>query len=402
MLKSIALKNFQCHGDKSFDLHPGVNVFCGKSGQGKSAGAIRPIKWVVFNRPSGEAFRKWGTKETEVTLVVDTQGGNAPDVTVSRLKSDKDNLYKVGDKELRAFGQKVPEEVSALLNMGDLNFAFQHDPLFLLASSPTEVARILNELAGLDQIDEVYGRMGKLLHADRQEVARWKGLKSTHQQALAEYEKLDELEGSVVALTELQNSLNTTESQAYRLEALVAESTQIKAQLIPAELIKDLADRVLRAESARKIVEDKEQQIASLGSLAAEFADLQTHLVPEAELNQLATQVDGAIAKYQSYQAVKADLTRLEEAASYFASLSSKYKETQPLLIALQNRTQLIGDLGTRADSLTKDSSALDSLYKRWAIVNSKLEQVETKLGKLHQSWDEVKGEFCPLCGKEW
>jgi len=155
MIKELRLQNFQSHKDTVLEFHPGVNVVAGSSNSGKST-VLRAINWLLYNRPSGDAFvSHWarnakGNQEldTSVTMITDR-------VTIERKKSKTTkNTYSIDDKMLEAIGLDIPEEVSSALNMGEVNTQRQHDAPFLLSESPGEVARFFNKIVHFDAIDQ--------------------------------------------------------------------------------------------------------------------------------------------------------------------------------------------------------------------------------------------------------
>ena len=149
IIEQVIIKNYQSHVDTTIDLHPGVNVFFGSTGNGKSS-IIRVCRWVVENRPIGSKHRTRQSTETFGTL----QFSN--NETITRLQTDTKNQYILSGvkKPLKTVRTDVPEAVSARHNIGPDNFQIQKDSYFLLDLSPGQVAKKLNKLAGLSQIDD--------------------------------------------------------------------------------------------------------------------------------------------------------------------------------------------------------------------------------------------------------
>jgi exonuclease SbcC len=147
-LERLILRNFQSHDKLVVDFDPKVTVVVGPSDVGKSA-IIRALRWVATNKPGGDAFIKEGTKVTTVTLTVD---GHRID---RRRAIGGDNVYRLDEDELRAFGADVPAPVSDLLRMSEVNFQNQHDTPFWFAESSGEVSRRLNAVVDLSTIDEL-------------------------------------------------------------------------------------------------------------------------------------------------------------------------------------------------------------------------------------------------------
>lgn len=144
MLERLRLENFQCHTKTTVDLAP-ITVVVGPSDVGKSA-VIRAIRWVMTNKPLGDAFIRHGEKSVTVRLKVDGQ-------TITRSKGSE-NLYKLGEKEFKAFKDQPPTDVTELLNLCDDNFQSQMDPPFWFTLTAGEVARQINRIVDLGIIDE--------------------------------------------------------------------------------------------------------------------------------------------------------------------------------------------------------------------------------------------------------
>jgi hypothetical protein len=149
MIEQIHVKNFESHEDSVFDLSPGVNAIVGDSHVGKSA-IRRLLHWLNTNRPLGSDFIKKGTKRTYARLQFD-------DGVLTRTKTAKTGTYELDSEPdpLTAFGQGVPEQVTGLIRMSDVNFQTQHGSFFLLQDSPGNVASYLRSVTGLDDLTTV-------------------------------------------------------------------------------------------------------------------------------------------------------------------------------------------------------------------------------------------------------
>jgi AAA15 family ATPase/GTPase len=154
MIETLRLENFQAHDETILQLHPGVNVIAGSSNSGKSS-ILRALNWLIYNRPSGEAFvSHWARdakgnqkQDTSITAII------AGIPFVRKKSKTTGNSYHIADKTLEAVGLDVPEEISTALNMSEVNTQRQHDSPFLLSESPGEVARFFNKIVHFDAID---------------------------------------------------------------------------------------------------------------------------------------------------------------------------------------------------------------------------------------------------------
>lgn len=153
MIEYIQLRNFQSHKETEMEFHPGVNAIVGESDNGKSA-IMRAFYWLAFGKPAGDSFRRHGAKnDTEVTIETDThqiariRGNTINKYIATTFDEDVDGVSHTG------FGQNVPEPISTILNVNEINFMRQLDPPFLFSKTAGEVAQYLNRLINLDVID---------------------------------------------------------------------------------------------------------------------------------------------------------------------------------------------------------------------------------------------------------
>lgn len=143
MLSSITLTNFQSHGDTTIRLSPRLTAILGRSDSGKTA-VVRALEWLRTNRPRGVGIIRQGQKECEVVVV-------ANEHEVRRRKSTgKTNEYGVDDQTFSVVGLDVPEAVSSVLNLDDVNVQTQIESHYLILSPPTQIASAINTTCGLD------------------------------------------------------------------------------------------------------------------------------------------------------------------------------------------------------------------------------------------------------------
>ena len=228
MIKELSLTNFQSHKDSSLQLSEGVNVIVGASDSGKTA-IIRALRWLITNKPAGDAFRStWGCK-TEVELFTD-------DAHVVRSR-DKENEYVLGDMHFKAFSTETPKEITDALNFSDINLQSQLDAPFLLSQSPGEVASFFNRVAHLESIDKGTSNVNSAVreltadikYKSEQEVKLIEDLKTYEHIDIYEYdvEVLEAWDKEKVVLANSVNKLHAATS-SYRLtDANLKEKSEI-------------------------------------------------------------------------------------------------------------------------------------------------------------------------------
>ena len=239
MITKISIKNFQKHESLQFEVHPNITAIVGQTNAGKTA-IMRAINWVVFNKPSGEAFRRWGSASTEVTIF--TEEGS-----VTRFRDNSKNGYvlRVGEQEQVFTGLGlgvVPEAVQAFLGLEPLNFQHQMDPPFLICESGGEIARQLNAIANLGLIDTVLQDLGRLKTQASSKLREAKGALQTIlttlgrmdwiEKAEVELEELEALENKVTVNRKQQDALVTALN---RMDEVQAKADRAKAAISPLE-----------------------------------------------------------------------------------------------------------------------------------------------------------------------
>ena len=153
-IESIEFQNFQGHIFSTLVLDKGLNVISGRSHAGKSS-IIRGVKWILENRPLGDAFRRRSAPSDQT---VSAAMSFSEDSCVSRERNSEKgvNQYTISglDEPLKAVKTDVPDEVKSVARLGPENLQSQGDKYFLIGKSPGQVASEINRVVGLDIIDK--------------------------------------------------------------------------------------------------------------------------------------------------------------------------------------------------------------------------------------------------------
>ncbi len=280
MIKVLALKNFQGHSKTKLTLHPGINILCGPSDAGKSS-VLRMLELVTTNRPAGDAYRKTGTDHT-AGGVVTTEG------SVLREKSKTKNQYRIGAETYKALQSSVPEEVTKLLNLGPENIQSQSELYFLLNETPGKVAKKLNEVVGLDEMDTAQQDINsrtKKINAERKFVDKELGTHTAYLESLEYVPEADEaLKGIQVSLRETRG----VEGNIETLEELLAHISVLDSDPdFPEEESKEVI-QVIEQMLRRK--KNLSTQGITLNNLLLDIQKVKIQEVPE--LNAVSLQED--------------------------------------------------------------------------------------------------------------
>jgi chromosome segregation ATPase len=158
MLKSIHIKNFENHKDSTLNLSSGVNIIIGDNDTGKSA-ILRSIEQHSLN-PVGDDYRSNFVSDKEETVIEIKTDKDDP---IKKIRSKYKNQYQINnEKPLESFGKgKIPDKIKSLLNIEGINIQPQKEPAFLLTSNSGQIAKYLNQIVNLEEIDESLSFMRK-------------------------------------------------------------------------------------------------------------------------------------------------------------------------------------------------------------------------------------------------
>lgn len=343
MFKELIIKNFQSHKESKLEFSKGVNIIVGSSDSGKTA-ILRALRWLVWNRPSGDAFRSdWGGK-TSVELFTD-------DAHIVRSK-DKEAEYVLGDTHFEAFRTDVPKEIQDALNMSEINFQQQLDSPFLLTDSPGEVAQHFNKVARLDKIDSGLQNVQRSIRELEQDIKYKSNTLTEQETTLESYAFLEKMEVDVEVLEDMEKSLQGKETRKERLS----------------DLIKDYKFSVVELGEFENTIKLEKQVNQVL-----QFIDERTEIdMKEVKLERLVDKIKDVRDEIQEYEAVLATEEQVND-----------------LLELIERRDEIATDYKSLQEDLIR-------LNKNNAIIKHKQESLEV----MQETFTKEMGSVCLLCGQ--
>ena len=233
MITRIEIKNFQSHKNTVLDFKSGVNVFCGESDNGKTA-IIRAIRWVAENRPLGtdKLNSTWNdTFKDDMSVKL----WLSDDVWVERIRNKSLNGYRYfrDNKEvtLEATGTDVPQVITDILCLNDVNFQFQMDPPYLLSMSASEASKYFNRIIHLDTIDDTLS----VADSDKRNLNSEKKVVESdikkYRQKLEELEWLDEAENIQIRIDKYDSLIRNKEDSIQNLEASISDYENVSSDI---------------------------------------------------------------------------------------------------------------------------------------------------------------------------
>lgn len=228
MIAKYVLKNFQSHKNTLLAFHPGINVLTGESRTGKSA-LVRGLELVARNRRSTTSYFSnfAGPKNTTVSKVL-LSGGEIVGFQ-KRIRIDKNGKkkpvwqkYEVTKngvcRPYMGFKTTVPIEVSETLNLTPLNFQFQLDIPFIIDSSGTEIARLVNNITGLEKATRLQSAIEARVKASETTLTSVKASISTCKEELRKYKGLEAVENKIQELDGFVEKSSRLETALRRLK----------------------------------------------------------------------------------------------------------------------------------------------------------------------------------------
>lgn len=222
MIKTIEIRGFQSHQHTKLTLHPGVNAIVGMTDSGKTA-VLRALQWLVFNRPSGDEFVSHQGGETSVTVVLDDG--------MKIVRRRKPNCYEVDGVRLSAVGRSVPDEITSALRLSEINFQGQMDAPFLVSDSPGDVARQLNDVAGIDAIDSVQSFVRTAQRDARARVGQQQAELDNYRRLIRDVKPVESIAPDVKALRALTADAVTRASALDDINGALARLRELRREL---------------------------------------------------------------------------------------------------------------------------------------------------------------------------
>lgn len=322
MLERIYIQNFQAHTKTKVEFSEGVTTIIGQSDIGKSA-ILRALRWLCLNSPQGSAFITDGEKGCAVKLVVDGQ-------TITRKRTQNDNVYAINDQVYKAFGQGVPQAVQDLLAVTDLNFQQQHDAPFWLSLSPGEVSRQLNEIVDLGIIDKALTFATKRVRDTRKELQICEQRLKTARQDREDLEWVWEADEH---WKRVQESYATMQRDSQAVAALRRLCSDIKAS----QCLRDNTQIAVEAGQdllkKGQILLDRNEKIKKLSNLTQKIRKIQVAKIPS--LVQLSRYAEDC-------QEIQRQRDRLRKSLKQIKNMRQQLDEKQKRLKGLNANVRML------------------------------------------------------------
>jgi len=373
VIQEVRLLNFQKHRQLKLQFAPGLNVLLGETGQGKTS-ILRAIKWLALHEPAS-GFMSHGEKSMKV-------GIRTANGTVIRFKDTKKYGYKIGEEEFLACAKDQPNDVSDLLMLHPYSFQSQHEPYFLLNLTPGQVAKEINRIVALEDIDKANTylksrstRLGTLIQAGREKA-------EGYQSRLADFADLD---AKLALLAKMKGSLES-------LDAKRTKELQLRSSVDSINYVSLGISQSSKKLSKLNLVVDSASRVEALGTrkqaLGSLLSDVQAcESLPK--LNALVNVLDALMAKQMRLAALGKLIQDARASEVLISDISREILSKAATGAAIVQKTK------AKRDSLENVLEVLKTLRSEFKDAQGVLEQVEQKV-KVMQT--PVMCKMCKRC----
>ena len=279
MFKSLHVQNFQSHRDTMINFDPGVNVISGISQAGKTV-VIRALSLVVNNRIgtrpfTGKNYSRFappkGSSEFELVLQSDQKIALAKEIRTSKEgeKIVSDTIFSLNGEEYSGTKGDVPDVIKQALNMSELNIQRQFDQPFLVLSSAGEVARTINRITRLDQVDDWVSILAKRINKQRGETDLFEKQAKEAEIELSKYVGFEDLTVKIGNLKKVDGELKGISADSLFLDSnleIIEKTERAIEKLSPAL---KLLDDIKKTEAFEIDIIKLEEQISLIQKIQA-------------------------------------------------------------------------------------------------------------------------------------
>lgn len=382
MLQKIIIKNFQSHKNTEMAFCPGVNVIYGVSQSGKTA-ILRALKLLAYNRPSGAKYYS-NFAPAEGVTEIDVQLDNGRIKLVKSVKRGKDGSkilnntrYEMGGMNFSA-GADVPEEIRQLLNLSEINIQNQFDAPFLATSSPGEIARTINRITKLEEVDGWKSELTKRINRTNQEMDILVKQAKQLEIELAKYEGFEDLQNDVDKLNacnsdygQVCESMKRLDESLVKIEKLKKACDEIQVCLDTLHEYEVLEQEYLVADTAIRKIEGIKYLVEEINEYTSIYGD-------SARLFDMGVEIDnvGKLAKRVN------ELDDLQKSANDLLNL-----------LNLLNRAEEINELFQRQSEISERISVIN-------VINADIAQKGEELKEQIDKYITIlrRDKKCPIC----
>lgn len=351
MIESLHLVNFETHRDSLIEFCPGINVIKGSTDQGKSS-IRRALSYVVFSKPvQGRPNDK--TKDSYVTL----RCTGMPTITRGRTGGKKGkNYYRIGSKEisgegadsLKAIKRTVPEEISQMIDLSEVNIQEQFKEYYLLQSTAGQVAKTLHKLLGMDMVDKTakitnsaISNQGRLLKSRKTQIEHIEADIKKYAYVEELESKLDDLETAIRDYEELEARAHNLITMLERLRILQQRMAANKIPQMVEDGARSLKAEILELNERQEEINKLQQAVNATKKVSKGQRDLKEWLQIEDEASGLQREITEFQTQEIKIQRLAALINQLQENQNQITNKQEVIRYNTEKLAALKKKIKI-------------------------------------------------------------
>ena len=406
MLQTIQIHNFQSHENSQLDLSPGINTLVGDSDCGKSA-VMRAILWAITNSPQGDSYVSDWTKTpkgkqmsgaaTYVAIDTNPQKDRGK-FSVVRKRSPEFNGYEVFDgsdnTQFEALRTDVPREVSQCFNIGPVNIQRQMDPPFLIASTPGEAARFINQLVNLTDIDEAQTEINSLGRSCSADLRAATASLEKAEDLVKGMEWVDRLQELAESLAGLEARINEGRHKVRDLQTSLSNYTAAQTTY---EALGGLEQAGGALEKARRIGVDIGTASGKYNRLVASLRQYRS----QPDVEALAGLLDGAVDLLDKVRNLEARIGADRQKVGVLMKDMEELKDSQTLAGLDLEWAQIAINRATRLSRKIDDAKRFrDARLNELRRLTNSTETAADASRIISETSQALDGAICPVCGR--
>lgn len=280
MITTVTIKNFQSHANSILRFHKGVNVIIGQSDSGKSS-IVRALNFVLLNKARGSSYIKHGTSKCSVSVDINKHN-------LVRNKGAKCNDFMLDGNTFKGVNTEIPKEIKKAANITDINICGQFEPHFLLSLSNGEMAKKLNQIVNLGDIDAILSNINKQIKDTTQKQTYENERITKHSKELNSFGDLLRKQRALQHIYRLNEKLACLKT-TYRNLSLVTQKTIKTSQRLAKRSklnisIKVMNELITKTKNKEQLIRRHEKLCSLLSTirtkqskLASKCIDIQTY-----------------------------------------------------------------------------------------------------------------------------
>ncbi len=406
IIKKVKLENFISHENTEVEFGPGISVFVGDNGAGKSS-ILDAISYCLFkehNRGRVENLIKAGKQRMRLELEF-IAGGRTWKVIRTRDKRGRveARLYEIrenGPIIVKSGDEAVTREIERIVGIDKsvfLNAIYvrQGEIHGLLLSTPAKRKEIISKLLGIDALERAYKNLGLLLNTEYK--ARFEKLREKISRKEEIQNKIVELETTISKKEEhLKNMMSRREDVNAELEKLrnLLEDLDKKRQEyvnLVAELrstsneIKRISTEISEKTKVLEEIVKAENRISEITPQIEKIQLLEELIELINEMNRTTTELSSVNEKLQMVESLSRKVKIHERAYR-------EYLEIEKLLTEMKMKRKMYEGAARERERLVRELRIIErEMFEEEQWLKRKLSRIEEILGQTIEKVEDVK-----------